>query len=784
MHIGIAKPRVSDILVALAAALALAGVWAGPPALRSGAGVALLWLVPAASWALAWPGESWAESLMLGCGLAFVANGLLTLGLHFLPGPFPTDKAGLAYLLAAVVPYFASRVLRWRQTTLPDTTPAPSRAFALGLGGLLLVAALARLPHLGYSEFQGDEAVIMRRAALALAGDDGQLFLHQKGPVEILMPMSLWALTGRVDETQARLPFALAGLLAVAAIAQLAARCFDLRAGLLAGFIVAINGFLVAFARIVQYQNVVVAMGALGLLALAAYAQKGRLAQLVAGAALLAYGLLAHYDTVLFVPAALWLLGARLAGHRRSWPRELGRLALALVVGAAILALFYLPYITHPNFAKTFAYLSGERLGSGGPLYNNTGRAWVMSTFYNSTYYVAGLLIFLGVWIGFQVSGFRSRVSGLVSTMPALLYFAVPFLFYLFLVFDPRTHVYTFYPGAALLAAAAASRIWERAQTCRSLARALAMLGLAWYAVCAAYIGLVFVNHAPEYKREWPASQSRCYPTTFEELPLFGFFGFPYRAGWKAIDTLYAQGVLDGTYASNEEPAITTWYVRSGTRSLCQRPDAYIIAEHVQDEVNIDREELERDYHLAAQVTVAGRPKLYVYRHGAAESPVSQFRLQDLAPAFDQGATIAAQLPAAYSGTHPVGRDLGNVARLLGYDVSHTSVVPGDVLRLTLYWQALDPTGRNYQVFTHLVNPSGLVAQHDGAPACAMAPTSGWEPGQVIRDEHDIPIGADAPPGAVQLVVGMYDLITLDRLAVAGTPGDALSLAEIEIGRR
>jgi hypothetical protein len=200
--------------------------------------------------------------------------------------------------------------------------------------------------------------------------------------------------------------------------------------------------------------------------------------------------------------------------------------------------------------------------------------------------------------------------------------------------------------------------------------------------------------------------------------------------------------------------------------------------------VSIDREELERDYHLAARVTVAGRPKLYVYRRGAGESPPVDFRLEELAPAFDRGATIAAQLPATYSGAHPVGRELDNVARLLGYDLSHTRVAPGDVLQVTLFWQALGPTGRNYQVFTHLTKPSGLVAQHDGAPACALAPTSGWEPGEIIRDEHDIPVGQDAPPGAVQLVVGMYDLITLDRLALAGTPDDALSLAEIEIERR
>ena len=500
--------------------------------------------------------------------------------------------------------------------------------------------ALFRLVNLSYSEFQGDEAVIMSRAAQALAGEDRELFLHQKGPVEILTPMALWALTGTVTEWQARLPFSLAGVLAVLAVAALAARWFeDRRVGVLAGLLVAINGFLVAFGRIVQYQNIVVAMGALSLLALTDYSERGRARDLMLSALFAAYGLLAHYDAVLIGPAALWLLGGAFWARRAQWQRELRHLALALLVGVIVLGLFYVPFVRDPMFARTFAYLSGGRLGGDGMFHNSLTPVWRMSTFYNALVYVVGLMLLIGL----------GALLG-VKKIAAWLYFLAPLGFYLFVVVDPRTHIYTFYPGAAILAGAAVVKGWRwlRARR-RTLARIGVGLWAAWYLLCAGYIAMAFVSHRPEYKREWPASRHPLYPVPFadDELPPYGHFGFPYRAGWKAVAQLFAEGALDGTYASNEEPEITTWYVREGARTMCGQPDYYIVAENVQDEIAIDWAELERAYALAAQITVAGEPKIAIYEPAPGPSEVLTVTAASAAAPFDAGTTVAAQLPDA-----------------------------------------------------------------------------------------------------------------------------------------
>jgi hypothetical protein len=678
---------------------------------------------------------------------------------------------------------------------------------------------------LGYSEFQGDEALIMGRAAQILAGERDQIFLHQKGPVEILMPVALWSLTETASEGLVRVPFALVGVLAVAAIASLAARWFDPRAGVLAGLLVAGNGFLLAFSRIVQYQNVVVAMGALSLLALTHYAHRRvhegrppsgnenvgaisisrdevkrcylwrrRLRDIVLAATFMAYGLLAHYDAVLFAPAALWLLVQGLINQRISIPgkKRVYAIAMAALLGLLILSAFYLPFVLNPNFAQTFSYLLEDRVGSGGVLHNNLAKVWKMSTFYNALYYVLALLLL--VFVG---------AAGWIRSARAWLYFGVPFVFYLFLVFDPRTHVYTFYPGAAVLAAAFLTKVWDWLQDVSLKWRRLWMgVAVGWYILSAGYLALVFINHTPEYKREWPQSQHPLYPTTYKTLPLFGFFGFPYRAGWKAVQGLYAQGVITGTYASNEEPEVTTWYVRDGARTLCNQPDLYMIAENVQDEIAVDGEELQRDYGLIAQILVEGRPKLRIYRrrvNARSTKSITDTLVVDAASyerSFDQGTTFAAQVPPQVIGAHPVGAQFGDVAYLVGYDISpldetaSTQVRPGDDLRITLYWEALEPTPYNYQVFTHLVAEGELIAQHDGAPACAHRPTSGWEPGMMIRDEHIVEIpsvqeGGKNLPGrsavSVDLYTGMYDLITLDRLPLNGGPENALLLQALTI---
>ncbi|MHB1294534.1 MAG: glycosyltransferase family 39 protein [Anaerolineae bacterium] len=133
-------------------------------------------------------------------------------------------------------------------------------------------------------------------------------------------------------------------------------------------------------------------------------------------------------------------------------------------------------------------------------------------------------------------------------------------------------------------------------------------------------------------------------------------------------------------------------------------------------------------------------------------------------------AYVLEDVPRAYEApamqTH-VDVRLGDQLALVGYDSGQAEAAlrPGEVLRLTLYWQALEKPAGSYKVFVHLVDGAGtLRAQHDGKPVNWGYPTDVWEAQEVVDDRVRLALPADAPEGDYQLYAGMYDEATGERL--------------------
>ena len=117
----------------------------------------------------------------------------------------------------------------------------------------------------------------------------------------------------------------------------------------------------------------------------------------------------------------------------------------------------------------------------------------------------------------------------------------------------------------------------------------------------------------------------------------------------------------------------------------------------------------------------------------------------------------------------------GGEVTLLGYDLPQTEVMPGSVVILTLYWRCESPLDASYTVFTHLLDPDGLVrGQVDSPPQGGVAPTTTWLAGEIIVDVYHIPVDKDAPAGDYRIEVGMYDSATIIRLPVFSAGGSRL----------
>jgi len=121
----------------------------------------------------------------------------------------------------------------------------------------------------------------------------------------------------------------------------------------------------------------------------------------------------------------------------------------------------------------------------------------------------------------------------------------------------------------------------------------------------------------------------------------------------------------------------------------------------------------------------------------------------------------------SFSPQHSLAATFGDSISLLGYDLDPAAIRPGKALHLRLYWQAGKPVSEDYTVFVHLLGEDGqLWGQHDSQPEGGFYPTSFWDEGEVIADEHEIVLRPDTPLREYRIVTGLYRLATGERLAV------------------
>jgi len=853
-------------LALLAHGLMLAPIWFP---LRAGVGLIWAGLVPGvlAVRLLASNDRSLdtIERAILAIGLGYVALVLGTLLLHRLPGPLTRAHIIVAYdllILALLVLAIKSGVyadntgfeyaLFWlpvRKGTESQVTASPTRTNnhtpahhwlrrAVGsLVAILLFAVIFRLPNLGYSEFQGDEAKILVKAAATIQGIEDALFLHNKGPAEILVTTFVFAMAGRVNEALARLPFTLANLGGIIALLVVGHRYFDWHTGWWAAILIALNGYFVAFARIVQYQSLVFLMSCLVMLCAHRLWQGGRSRSLLILMVLFAAtGLLAHYDTAFILLPMGYVLLRRWLEHPPERRQILTWATLVAIVLLIILGLFYVPYLQHPHFATTADYIS--RRAGGYPPYANFRHFLINSTIYNSVYYV-GLMVVLLVgtifwslsrisserhWLGWVLvllfgtailslliwpewwslepvprswSGalfgslllvlFGSKANS-VPWKAVLLWFAGPFLLYTFLISDPRTHLYVMFPAWALLGSQGLTRVLKRLR--RGTTRRLVQGVLAGILLLSGlYLYWMFVQHMVEVKRTFPRYRLPIYRAPYgDQLPRVGLFGFPYRAGWKVIGTLYANGTLGGDYSSNEEPQITLWYTHGAFR--CEgEPRYYFIAERVQDSWPVPEDKIAGGYELVGTVRADGRPSIQIYEKRPTSLDDSNYDLHEVSAHYDNQLSI----PDFDTILGDDSRDIQEISSLLlgrdieflGYDLDTQTVTVGAPIYLTLYWRARRPIAQDYKVFVHLENDGDFAAQKDSQPDCWQKPTNTWSPGDVIVDRHCLVVDPRASTGAYSLRIGLYLLDTGQRLDVVtddGTEmGDVIELERLMV---
>ncbi len=110
--------------------------------------------------------------------------------------------------------------------------------------------------------------------------------------------------------------------------------------------------------------------------------------------------------------------------------------------------------------------------------------------------------------------------------------------------------------------------------------------------------------------------------------------------------------------------------------------------------------------------------------------------------------------------------NFGGEILLLGFDVSHRKLNPGERVDVTLYWNAQQPLTQTYQSFVHLLYPEGKIWTQSDHLNPAGFPTNLWPTDRYICDTHTLTLPEDMPPGNYLLSIGLYTLNDARRLPI------------------
>lgn len=104
---------------------------------------------------------------------------------------------------------------------------------------------------------------------------------------------------------------------------------------------------------------------------------------------------------------------------------------------------------------------------------------------------------------------------------------------------------------------------------------------------------------------------------------------------------------------------------------------------------------------------------------------------------------------------HRVDVRIGDVARLVGYDVDDQPVEPGETIDATLYFESLAPIEEGWSIFVH-TEGAGPVKPHKHSALNGLYPVHEWEPGTFITDPLEVRVPGSYTSGHVELFVGIW----------------------------
>jgi len=122
--------------------------------------------------------------------------------------------------------------------------------------------------------------------------------------------------------------------------------------------------------------------------------------------------------------------------------------------------------------------------------------------------------------------------------------------------------------------------------------------------------------------------------------------------------------------------------------------------------------------------------------------------------------------------------DFNGAIQLIGATWSHNPAQPGDLVELLTWWRVLDPLRvgpivppsftTDVVFFTQILrSDNSILVQQDRLDV----PSWGWQMGDIVVQIHQLALPGDAATGEYQVIVGIYDRLSLQRTPVIDNTG-------------
>jgi len=447
---------------------------------------------------------------------------------------------------------------------------------------LLILTSFLRLHNLGYSDYIGDEHKAF------LIPEDGQtardfLIQQRKGPMQYLFSYIPRLVIGDFNnELAERIPFALISIASVYVFYLFIKKITSsFSISIFASFLFMVNGFIVGFGRIAQYQNLNLFFSLLSLYYYSdlLFKDKKIIKSTLLGTTFWCFSILSHWDGVFILPVVIWLFIKFLINKDFSPKYKIKTILYNLFLGSALLLPFMIPYIDfHTRNSVSEDYFS-RRVGFG---YSNNKLYKMFIDLYNP-FVTFWLMVFLGL-----LGILKFKKSGIFTAWFLFSYF----IFEIF-VRKPGTHIYNFLIPVFVLCGFGFHFLIQKAKK-----RNFRIILYCLFAFISIFLYfqsyLIFADHRKEYpweREEFLTFNKGCdifqnfcerynipkmvirtkgyhYNYQGQKLPLFGF---PHSRDWKEInDFVNEKNSLREKplgYSSNEDGTVTNWYMEASYKS-------------------------------------------------------------------------------------------------------------------------------------------------------------------------------------------------------------------------